>query len=121
MVESPFAPLPTFLSGERKVYKRSAFSAPRALRRGDASRKAADGFRQIGERFADLFRKFLLKALFGCSRAELVRALRRPTEGGRLDRFDTAAWHSRFEARMREGIMQGAFGGLPKGLCAVKE
>jgi len=29
------------------------------------------------------------------------------------------AWHSRFEARMREGIMQGAFGGLPKGLCVI--
>ena len=50
IAESPFVPLPTFLSGERKVYKRSAFSAPRAFRRGDAFRKAADGFRQIGER-----------------------------------------------------------------------
>ena len=88
MVESPFAPLPTFLSGERKVYKRSAFSAPRVLRRGDAFRKAADGFRRIAERFADLFRKFLLEALIGCSRAELVRALRRPHEGGRHGRLN---------------------------------
>ena len=58
IAENPFAPLPTFLSGERKSLERSfgplersAFSAPRAVRRGDASRKAADGFRQIGERF----------------------------------------------------------------------
>ena len=39
-----------FLSGERKVRKRTAFSAPRAFRRGDAFRKAADGFRRIAER-----------------------------------------------------------------------
>ena len=96
IAESPFAPLPTFLSGERKVYKRSAFSAPRVLRRGDAFRKAANGFRRIAERFADLFRKFVLEALIGCSQAELARALRRPTEGKRFDRFDAPAWRSRF-------------------------
>ena len=93
IVESPFAPLPTFLSGERKSLERSfgplertAFSAPRVFRRGDAFRKAADGFRRIAERFADLFRKFVLEALIGCSRAELVRALRRPHEDMRLGR-----------------------------------
>ena len=51
IAEAHSSRFPTFLSGERKVYKRSAFSAPRAFRRGDAFRKAADGFRRIAERF----------------------------------------------------------------------
>ena len=76
IAEAHSSRFPTFLSGERKVYKRSAFSAPRALRRGDASRKAADGFRRIAERFADLFRKFLLEAL-PCGRE---RSSRRRTQ-----------------------------------------
>jgi len=89
IAESPFAPLPTFLSGERKglersfgPLERSAFSAPRAFRRGDAFRKAADGFRRIAERFVRDNASLCSRRYRAGANGVRDAALRRPHGGG---------------------------------------
>ena len=79
-----------FLSGERKVRKRSAFSAPRAFRRGDAFRKAADGFRHIGERFVRDNASLCSRRYRAGANRVRDTALRRPIEGRRLGRLNCA-------------------------------